>query len=131
MCVGITDVDHLRAVRRQRRLTQPDCLIRTRNLPKRGDEIVDGGSLYWVIKGYVRARQRVLDISSEQGEDGQSRCVLHLEHDIVATALQPKKPFQGWRYLEPGDAPPDRRADDGEYDFPPELARELRELGLI
>jgi hypothetical protein len=131
MCVGIDDLDHLRAVRKQRRKTQPDCLVRTRNLPKRADEVLDDGSLYWVIKGYVRARQRVLDIFQEQGEDGQTRCVLHLDHEIVATALQPRKPFQGWRYLEPADAPPDRPVDDAEYDFPPEMARELRELGLL
>jgi hypothetical protein len=131
MCVGIDDLDHLRAVRKQRRKTQPDCLVRTRNLPKRADEVLDDGSLYWVIKGYVRARQRVLDIFQEQGEDGQTRCVLHLDHEIVATALQPRKPFQGWRYLEPADAPPDRLVDDAEYDFPPEMARELRELGLL
>jgi hypothetical protein len=131
MCVGINDVDHLRAVRKLRRETQPDCLIRTRNLPKRADDVLDGGSLYWVIKGYVRARQRILDIFPEQGEDGQTRCVLHLEHEIVLTALQPRRPFQGWRYLEAADAPLDRHTGEGEYDFPPEMARELRELGLL
>jgi hypothetical protein len=131
MCVGINDLDHLRAVRKARRATQPDCLVRTRNLPKRADEVLDGGSIYWVIKGYVRARQRILEISSEQGEDGQTRCALHLDHEIVATGLQPRKPFQGWRYLEAADAPPDAAADDGAYDFPPEMARELRELGLL
>jgi hypothetical protein len=131
MCVGINDVDHLRGVRAKRRETQPECLVRTRNLPKRAEELVDGGSLYWVIRGYIRARQRVLDIFSEQGEDGQRRCVLHLDHEIVPTALQPRQPFQGWRYLEHADIPPDARTSEGDYDFPPELARELRELGLL
>ena len=131
MCVGISDVEHLRAVRAQRRKAQPDCLVRTRNLPKRAEEVLDGGSLYWVIKGYVRCRQRILDISSEQDEEGQRRCVLQLEHEIVTTALQPRQPFQGWRYLEHADIPPGARGFDGDYGFPPEMARELRELGLL
>jgi hypothetical protein len=133
MCVGIDDLEQLRRFRAKRRKTQPDCLVRTRNLPRRGEEVLDGGSLYWVIKGYIRVRQRVIDIRPEHDEaTGHSRCILQLEHDLVPTALQPRRPFQGWRYLEAAEAPPDAYAGSAEtYDFPPELARELRELGLL
>ena len=132
MCVGISDLDMLKSWRAERRKTQPRCLVHTRNTPKRGEEILDGGSLYWVIKGQVQARQRVIGIESTIDEEGRPHCLIELEHEIVPTLLQPCRAFQGWRYLEPQKAPADRRAgDDMLYEMPPEMARELRELGLI
>jgi hypothetical protein len=132
MCVGIDDLAQLRAVRKQRRKTQPECVHRTRNFPRRAAEILDGGSLYWVIKGYVRGRQRIIGIRPEHDEaTGQTLCVLQLDHEVVATVLQPRRPFQGWRYLEADEAPADVASVDAEYDLPPEMARELRDLGLL
>lgn len=106
---------------------------RMRTTPTRTGEILDGGSIYWVIKGYVRARQRILDIETQINEEGRKRCVLHLDPELVPTVLQPCKPRRGWRYLNPSDAPADRdvayeAADD---ELPSELAEELRELGLL
>ncbi|OJT98310.1 MAG: hypothetical protein BGN83_08010, partial [Rhizobium sp. 63-7] len=102
-----------------------------RMVPKRIEEIVDGGSLYWVIKGQVQARQKIIDIRPFTGNDGITRCNLILGPEVVETALQPRRAFQGWRYLKPEEAPADLAALGGGNDLPPELKRELAELGLL
>lgn len=104
----------------------------TRMIPKRAAELVDGGSLYWVIKGNIQARQRLLEIRPFTDADGISRCHLVLEPVLHETSWAPRRPFQGWRYLDPKDAPPDLSAAgaDGE-ELPPELKRELAGLGLL
>jgi hypothetical protein len=129
MAVGIDDLEHFRRVRAARRETQPLCLIRTRNTPRRAAEILAGGSLYWVVRGQVLVRQRVLCIATEPDAGGRSTCILHLEHELVPTLSQPRRPFQGWRYLEPTEAPPDHGAAEGE--MPWEMLRELKALGLL
>lgn len=117
-----------RAEGRPRRLYQ-----RMRVTPTRAEEILDGGSIYWVIKGYVRARQRVLEIEPRTDSEGRKRCFLRLDPKLVPTVLHPLKPRRGWRYLEDAEAPPDRtksaKEDGGE--LPSEMADELRELGLL
>lgn len=104
----------------------------TRMQPKRGDELLQGGSLYWVFRGAIRARQRLLAIEPAQGADGVQRHDLILDNRLVLTAAQPRRPFQGWRYLTAADAPADLRAggreDDGLSD---ELAEELDRLGVV
>lgn len=131
MAVGIQDLDHLIEHRRKRRASEGEgpCRIRTRHMPRREAEVLDGGSIYWVIKGLVRARQRVLGFVPATEADGQRCCILELDHELVPTEPQPHRPFQGWRYLAPTDAPPDRHGAGGE--LPPTLVRELRALGLL
>lgn len=103
----------------------------TRMVPKRIDELVDGGSLYWVMKGMVQCRQRLLDIRPFTDAEGISRCHLVLEPVFVRTEWQPRRPFQGWRYLKPDDAPADLREGEGAEELPDHLRRELTELGLL
>lgn len=102
----------------------------TRMVPKRAAELLDGGSLYWVIKGQVCARQRLLAVRPFTDSAGVGRCRLVLDPAVVAVAPQPRKAFQGWRYFEPKDAPADLKTGGG-GDLPETLRRELATLGLI
>ncbi|SOE18684.1 hypothetical protein SAMN05877838_3620 [Hoeflea halophila] len=138
LCVGAESVEDQRDWI-ERRLAMavaaaqtPEQIHTTRMVPKRAAELVDGGSLYWVIKGNIQARQRLLEIRPFTDADGISRCHLVLEPVLHETSWAPRRPFQGWRYLDPKDAPPDLAASgaDGE-DLPPELKRELAGLGLL
>lgn len=103
----------------------------TRMWPKRQTELLDGGSLYWVIKGAILARQRLLRLEERRGSDGIARCALVLDAEIIRTESALRRPFQGWRYLDPAESPRDlpkgRAADDA---LPPDLARALAEIGL-
>jgi hypothetical protein len=114
---------------RKRGLKAEQCHT-TRMIPKRRDEVLDGGSLYWVIKGSTAVRQVLADIRPFTDHDGVQRCNLVLEPALIPVAPRPRRPFQGWRYLEPKDAPPDiGQSADG--DMPEGLRRELAELGLL
>lgn len=123
LCVGVSDVDWLE---RRARSGKP-LIVHTRMTPKRAAEIEDGGSLYWVIKGTVACRQPILDIRT-LGEGKTSRCEITLAPRVIRTAPLGRRPFQGWRYLEPKDAPVDLTTVDA-GDVPPELVEQLRELG--
>ncbi|WP_205750743.1 DUF1489 family protein [Brevundimonas sp. M20] len=123
LCVGVSEVEWLE---RRAEGGRP-LIVHTRMTPKRATELEDGGSLYWVIKGSVLCRQPILDIST-LGEGSQSRCEITLEPRVIRTAPLARRPFQGWRYFEPKDAPADLTAADAS-DLPDDLARELRELG--
>jgi hypothetical protein len=104
----------------------------TRMVPKRLDAIVDGGSLYWVIKGQVACRQRLLAIRPFTDGDGIGRCRLVIEPVVVAVEPRPCRPFQGWRYLDTKDAPRDLGRFSGDLAAMPEtLRRELVDLGLL
>ncbi len=104
----------------------------TRMVPTRGAEIVDGGSLYWVIKGNVQCRQRITEIRPFTDADGIGRCRLMLDRTVVRTEWQPRRAFQGWRYLKQEDAPADLgRGRAGLAEMPPKLRAELAELGLL
>lgn len=136
LCVGIPSVEDLRS-RQSQRLA--DMRIRgetaqlvhvTRMVPRRADELTDGGSLYWVIKGYVQARQAITGVEPFRDAEGVGRCRLLLGEDLVNVAPRPLRAFQGWRYLEAKDAPPDLRPDAGD-DMPEAMRRELAELGLL
>ena len=137
LCVGAESVEDLEAWidQRQRRTLvagQPaEHAHTTRMVPKRVEELLAGGSLYWVIKGGVQCRQRLADIRPFVDGDGISRCHLVFEREVVRTAWQPRRPFQGWHYLTPEDAPADLRAGEGTVDLPAPLRRELAELGLL
>lgn len=104
----------------------------TRATPRRADEILDGGSIYWVIRRAIRARQAILGIEPVVGDDGRTRCALVLDPAVTRVEPRPSRAFQGWRYLEAADAPRDSRAaEDGIEDLPDEMAEELRSLGLL
>ena len=138
LCVGaesIADLDGWITSRlaEQRRSGGPaEHRHTTRMVPKRVVELLDGGSLFWVIKGQVAARQRLLDVRPFTDGEGVGRCHLVLEPEVVAVEARPCRPFQGWRYLDPLTAPPD--AGRGPADIvalPEALRRELRDLGLL
>jgi hypothetical protein len=105
---------------------------RTRMVPKRADELIDGGSMYWVIRGQVMCRQRLIDIRPYVDKEGVGRCQLVLQPKLVLVEPRPWRAFQGWRYLADKDAPRDLdRAAPGARNMPETLRRELRELGLL
>jgi hypothetical protein len=100
--------------------------------PKRDAELLDGGSLYWVIRGEIAAREKLIGIEPFRDKDGIGRCRLVMQPKVIAVLPRPMRAFQGWRYLPPNDAPPDlTRAGTGLVEMPEELRRELRELGLL
>ena len=104
----------------------------TRMWPRRAEEVAAGGSIYWVIRGVVLARQRIVGLEEVVRDDGVRRCGLLLDPALVRTEPQPRRPFQGWRYLAPLDAPRDldpRRA--AEPSLPPALAAALAEIGVL
>lgn len=106
---------------------------RTRMFPRRREELLNGGSIYWVIKGVILGRQKLLDLRAVTCEDGIERCEFVLDTSLVAVRPTPRRPFQGWRYLKGEDAPADLSAADGDaFDkLPVAMRRELVELGLI
>lgn len=129
LAVGCDGIDSMKAFQSERLRAFGHVFHLTRMVPKRVEELTDGGSIYWVIKGQIAARQRILAIESEMDEEGRARCHLTLAPEVVEVTPRAAKPFQGWRYLEDKDAPPDRRP--GETEPPPEMAEELRRLGLL
>jgi hypothetical protein len=138
LCVGAESVEDLDAWIRSHLATmaaaglKPEQAHTTRMMPKRADEIVGEGSLYWVIKGFVQVRQRIVEIRPFTDDAGIDRCDLVLEPVLHRTRLQPRRPFQGWRYLTEADAPADLgRAAATDEAMPPQMRRELAELGLI
>jgi hypothetical protein len=138
LCVGVDTVQELkiwqddRLKRLVRARKRPELCHRTLQMPRRRDEVLDGGSLYWVIKGFVLVRQRVLDLRSDTKDDGTSCCGIVLDGELVATRPHPRRAFQGWRYLEAADAPADLGVvDSAADDMPRRMREELRELRLI
>jgi hypothetical protein len=128
LCVGCDNVDELLEWRRAHDDVSQPWTMRTRQTPKRAAELIDGGSLYRVYKGFVLSRQRILAVNTV-GEGVQTRCEVTLEEDVVLTAPTPRRAFQGWRYLLPHEAPPDLGSADAGEPMPAELAKQLRELG--
>jgi len=104
----------------------------TRMVPKRVDELLAGGSLYWVIRGEIAAREKIIAIEPFRDRDGIGRCRLVMQPKVVAVLPRPMRPFQGWRYFTEDAAPPDlKAAGSGLVAMPEPLRRELRELGLL
>ena len=137
LAVGIDSFSHL-AERQAQRLaeaagsSEPPLRHLTRSTPRRAEEILDGGSIYWVIRRAIRARQRIVGIDKTVNHKGLPRCALILDSELIPVRARPCRPFQGWRYLEPKDAPEDAvgYSEDAD-DLPAEMAEELRELGLL
>jgi hypothetical protein len=104
----------------------------TRMVPKRVDELLSGGSLYWVIRGEIAAREKIIAIEPFRDRDGIGRCRLVMQPKVIPVLARPMRPFQGWRYFTEDAAPPDlKAAGTGVADLPEPLRRELRELGLL
>jgi hypothetical protein len=134
LAVGIRDIPHLATVQAARAERDPPLRHQTRNFPRRAPEVIDGGSIYWVVAGTMLVRQRVRDIIEDQWDDGTRCAALVLDPALVPLLGRPTKAFQGWRYLAAADAPPDRpigSVAEGEADLPPTLRRELQALGLL
>lgn len=138
LCVGIDDVEHLARVQAKRladarrKGVAPELKHVTRHTPRRAGEILDGGSIYWVIKGFIRARQRIADIRPVERADGEPACALVLDPVLTTTELKSFRPFQGWRYLTPDRAPPDApKSGPAGKDAPEAMAAELKDLGLL
>lgn len=131
LCVGAEGPDDLEHWQAQRFGDGPAMHV-TRMWPKREEELLAGGSIYWVFKGVMLARQRVLRLEERVGDDGIRRCALVLERELVRVAAVPRRPFQGWRYLDTKDAPPDLpRGRASEEALPASVAAALAEMGLI
>lgn len=136
MAVGVDGYEALvrRQAARRAALTAGERLRHvTRNTPRRANEVLAGGSIYWVMSGAVRARQAIVGLEQVPGNNGRPRCAILLNDTVIATEPQPYRPFQGWRYLAVEDAPRDRPAgyDDGLDTLPPAMLKELRTLGLV
>lgn len=136
LCVGADSVADLEAWIKQKFKPKksgqkPDRFHTTRMVPKRIDELI-GGSLYWVIRGQITCRERILDIRPFTDKDGIGRCKIVLDGKVTLVEPRPRAAFQGWRYLEPKDAPRDlARAAPGAARMPEAMRRELQELGLL
>lgn len=132
MAVGVADLAELRKLQKLRRKQRGKSIFITRNMPKRVADLLDGGSIYWVIKRQIAVRQRLKSFAPIVGKDGEKRVAVEYEMKLVPVMLRPCRAFQGWRYLAPEDTPKDRPTgvDSGEH-LPPKLAKELRALGLL
>ncbi len=138
LCVGCDSIEDLaawidfRLAERRAAGLVAEQTHTTRMVPTRGTEITDGGSLYWVIKGNVQCRQLITEIRPFVDGEGIGRCHLVLDPVVVRTDWQPRRAFQGWRYLKPSDAPADiGKGNSALFEMPPKLRRELADLGLL
>jgi hypothetical protein len=136
LCVGCDSIADLAAWQKQRlkdrraKGQKPELVHVTRQTPKRAQEVLDGGSLYWVIKGQVAARQKLLALR-EVKKNGIPHCGLVHDKELIPVSPRPRRAFQGWRYLDAKDAPPDLAFTKGAKGLPEALQRELASLGLL
>ncbi len=138
LCVGAASIEDLADWQRGRLAAQrkagdtPRLFHATFQTPKREAELRDGGSLYWVIKGVIQVRQRLVGFEEGTKSDGSRCCLILLDEALVPVRPMPRRAFQGWRYLEAADAPPDLgKGGKGLAGLPPKMRRELAELGLL
>lgn len=136
LCVGCDSLEDLaawqtgRLKEKKAQGQKPELVHVTRQTPKRADELLAGGSLYWVIKGQIMARQTLLELRAMTVK-GVPHCGLVHHEDLIPVRPRPRSAFQGWRYLEAADAPPDLPALKGDAALPETLRRELAALGLL
>jgi len=138
LCVGVASVEELaewqaaRLAEQRKARKTPRLWHTTFQMPKREAELLDGGSIYWVIKGSVQARQRLVGFEPGTKSDGSKGCRILLDPLLVAVRPVPRRAFQGWRYLDAKDAPPDLELGDKALaDMPAKLRRDLAELCLL
>ena len=135
LCVGVGTIDHLQRIQTGRSMTpegfrEPYAI--TRRTPTRAAELLDNGSLYWVMKGHVTVSQCILGVETVTDGEGRPACLLTLHRDLVPVLPVVQRPFQGWRYLPVQAAPPDLSSlGSGAKELPPIMAAELRDLGLL
>ncbi len=132
LCVGVDSVEHLMEFRKNnpRNKDRDYNYHITRFRPRRADEVLDGGSLYWVIKGVIQCRQEIIGLEEVKTENG-TKCMIMMDKKVHLTEPQPRRAFQGWRYFEESAVPKDIAEDSKILDIPVELRSELKELGLI
>ena len=130
LSVGSASVDGLRALQAQRLANVGRLIHITRNRPRRVEELLNGGSIYWIIKGVMMARQAIVDFVEAERANGSPACGIVLSPEIVTVVPTRMRIFQGWRYLEVADAPIDIGTDDDE-NMPSEFFAKLRELGIF
>lgn len=126
LCVGASSVEDLSRYQATRKRAEHV----TRMMPARRDDVLAGGSLYWVISGEIRARQHIIGLEAIRDAEGIARCRIILDRAIILTKPWPRRPFQGWRYLQGRDAPPDLSTAGGD-DLPDAMKSELAALGLL
>lgn len=139
LCVGATSIEDLaqwqetRIALRRRQKLSPHPFHTTFQMPKRSEDLLAGGSLYWVIKGFITVRQRLVALEEGTKDDGKPCAVLVLDTRLVPVRPVPRRAFQGWRYLDAADAPPDLTGGvrDDTADMPARMRRDLSELGLL
>lgn len=135
LAVGAEDIDAVARWQKSYRLPNGNARMRTRMMPKRVDELLDGGSVYWVIKRAIQIRQRILAVHDDRDDSGKPQCIVELDPTLIETEPFPFRPFQGWRYLKPDAAPPDIRSSGGGVYIDPKMPQalriELRRLGLL
>jgi hypothetical protein len=113
LCVGADGIEDLQAWQdqlcalREAEGLPPAPWHDTRMFPKRAEDVLAGGSIYWVIRKRILVRQKITGLEIIRDEEGRSACRMHLDRRLVRTQPRSRRPFQGWRYLEPGAAPPD------------------------
>lgn len=132
LSVGVADIDHLARLQQERKKREGMLVHITRNTPKKAEEILDGGSIYWVIKKFVRVRQRIISIERGVNAEGKPSCAFELHPSLVQTELKEFRAFQGWRYFKENEAPPDLNTEQNAPDsLPAEMAEELKSMGLL
>ena len=135
LAVGVEDIDHLVQLQKARKKRDGALVHITRNSPKKYDEILDGGSIYWVIKKFVRVRQRIIGIERGANSEGRPSCSFVLDTALVKTELMEFRAFQGWRYFKDGEIPPDlnKTGKSGTIseELPVDMETELKILGLL
>jgi hypothetical protein len=139
LCVGAESIQDLvdwqksRLAMDRQAGRKPRLVHTTFQSPKRQDEVLDGGSLYWVIKGLIQVRQRIIGFDTGTKMDGKPCCLLVLDPVLVSLRPVPRRPFQGWRYLPADDVPPDLKSDGSDQiaEMPANVRKELAALGLL
>jgi hypothetical protein len=138
LCVGVSTIEELAAWQKEHRLRKTrdgvqGAYHRTFQAPKRQAELLEGGSMYWVIRGIILVRQKLIGFEEGTKDDGSACCTIMLEPSLTPVRPTPRRAFQGWRYLDATDAPPDLKS--GKKDqialMPAEMRKKLADLGLI
>lgn len=139
LCVGVDSLDDLRRWQIRRGIHRADLghggkvvVHVTRNMPRQAADVLDGGSLYWVVRGRIACRNPILALEEIEGDDGKRRCAIVMAAGPVQVVPRHHRPFQGWRYFAADAAPPDLELLNGDAgDMPGEMAADLQELGLL
>ncbi|WP_018146701.1 DUF1489 family protein [Henriciella marina] len=127
LCVGAEDIGDLETWQKRLMRTHKQPVHHTRMVPKRIDELLDGGSIYWVIKGLIQVRQPFTDIRVVADRNGRKACEFVLDPELITVDPTPKRPFQGWRYLKPAESPSDIGSKGKSDNIPPALHAKLKE----